>query len=137
MAFISQEEKTKLSPAIKAICKKYGLKGSLSIKHHSTLVLTISAGQIDFISNYNDCIKVKCDREHKSFTPAEKYIQVNPYWFREHFAGRAKEFFEEVVPAMKGQDWFDNSDSQTDYFHVKHYFDINIGRWNKPYVLSK
>ena len=32
--------------------------------------------------------------------------------------------------------WFDNSDIMTDYFHVKHYVSINVGQWNKPYILK-
>jgi hypothetical protein len=35
---------------------------------------------------------------------------------------------------MKGPDFFDHSDSQTDYFHLSHYTDINIGKWDRPYV---
>jgi hypothetical protein len=38
---------------------------------------------------------------------------------------------------MRGNDWFDESDSMTDYFHTAFYTDINVGRWNKPYVHSK
>ena len=37
---------------------------------------------------------------------------------------------------MKGPDWFDKSDAMTDYFHISHYCDINVGRWNKPYFLQ-
>lgn len=53
MAYISQEEKSKIAPVVKDICKKYGVKASLSINNHSTLVLTISSAKIDFIQNYN------------------------------------------------------------------------------------
>jgi len=40
------------------------------------------------------------------------------------------------LAAMKGPGWFDKSDSMTDYFHVKHYCDINVGKYNKPYFLQ-
>jgi hypothetical protein len=30
----------------------------------------------------------------------------------------------------------DRSDIQTDYFDVGWYVDVNIGRWNKPYILE-
>ena len=43
------------------------------------------------------------------------------------------DFLNEVKQAMRGADFFDDSDSQTDYFHCSHYIEINIGRWNKPY----
>ena len=42
MAYISQEDKKALAPKIKSILKQYGLKGSLSIRHHPTLVLNIA-----------------------------------------------------------------------------------------------
>jgi len=36
MAWMNQERKAALAPAIKAALKKYGLKGSLSVNNHST-----------------------------------------------------------------------------------------------------
>jgi hypothetical protein len=30
----------------------------------------------------------------------------------------------------------DNSDIMTDYFDVGWYVDVNIGLWNKPYILE-
>ena len=35
---------------------------------------------------------------------------------------------------IKYQDFFNNDDIMTDYFHRSHYIDINIGSWNKPYI---
>ena len=122
MAYVSQEMKRELAPAIKAICKKYGIKGSLAVRHHSTLVLNIKSGKIDFAKD----------------STADNYnYQVNTYWTDEHYTGKAKKFFAEVIAAMKGPEFFDNSDAMTDYFHVSHYIDINLGSWNKPYVLEK
>jgi hypothetical protein len=62
---------------------------------------------------------------------------VNPYHYEKHFSGRALEFLSEVIPAMYGPDYFDHSDSQSDYFHCSHYIDVSIGRWNRPYALVK
>ena len=116
MAYMSQEHKARLAPTIKAICKKYGIKATLSVRNHSSLVLTVKQGNIDFGGDY---------------------IQVNPYWYHEHFTGRAKDFLSEVIPAMYGPEYFDHSDAQTDYFHCSHYIDVNIGRWDAPYALEK
>ena len=122
MAYVSQEMKRELAPAIKAICKKYGIKGSLAVRHHSTLVLNIKSGKIDFAKD----------------STADNYnYQVNTYHTDSHYTGKAKKFFAEVIAAMKGPEFFDNSDAMTDYFHVSHYIDINLGNWNKPYVLEK
>ena len=53
MAYMSQENKASKAPKIAAICKQFGVKATLAVRHHSTLVLNISSGPIDFISNYN------------------------------------------------------------------------------------
>ena len=135
MAYVSQEMKAKLAPAVKALLKQYGLKGSLSIHHHSTLVLTVASGKIDFIKNFNTTCERLPRPEHLPFQPATKNISVNPYWAHEHFSGAARDFLVAAIDALKGPDYFDHSDIQTDYFHRSHYVDINIGRWDKPYAV--
>lgn len=133
MAFVSQELKSKLAPKIKAICKKYKVKASLAVNNHSTLVLNVQSSPIDFIKNFNETIDSRGSVYHaNSFSPAEKSIQVNPYWYQDHFSGKAKAFLSEVLPAMNDGN-FDKSDIQSDYFHVGWYVSVNIGKWNKPY----
>ena len=119
MAYVSQKDKAQLAPQIKKVLNKYGMKGSISIRHHSTLVVTIQSGSIKFDHSHGD-----------------GYTQVNVYHIESHYKGKAQKFLTELLAAMKGPDWFDKSDAMTDYFHVKHYCDINIGRWNKPYFLQ-
>ena len=48
MAYVSQETKAKLSPTIKAILKKYKMKGTIAVKHHFSLVVNLQSGPIDF-----------------------------------------------------------------------------------------
>jgi hypothetical protein len=43
----------------------------------------------------------------------------------------------ELLDAMKGPKYFNNDDAMTDYFSRSHYTDINIGKWNKPFVLKE
>lgn len=130
MAYVSQELKAKIAPKIKAICKKYGVKASLAVRHHSTLVLNVKAGKVDFITDFNE-------NNHNSprFEPAVGSIQVNPYHYKDHFGGESYHFLKEVIPAMNDGNW-DKSDIQTDYFNVGWYIDVNIGKWNKPYTLE-
>lgn len=134
MAYMDQDRKEKLAPAVKAILKKYRLKGSLSVRNHSTLVLTIASGPIDFIGTRNRVVKQHPRYNERDFTPAENSLSVNTHWYQEHFDGRALEFLKEVIPAMNLGN-FDDSDSMTDYFHCGWYVNIDIGRWNKPYQL--
>ena len=128
MAYMSQEKKAKIAPAVKAICKRYGVKASLAVRNHSTLVLNIKSGKIDFINDYGSTPEARAD--------AEKFgIQVNPYHYKSHFGGEAYHFLSEVIPAMNDGN-HDRSDIQTDYFDVGWYIDVNIGRWNKKYELE-
>ena len=140
MAYVSQERKANIAPVVKAILKKYGIKGSLSVRNHSVLCLTVKSGPIDFIENL---IKTDADKPYaKNFSDAQvaslrknQNLDVNPYWYHEHFSGTAKSFLAEVLTAMNVGN-HDNSDIQSDYFDCGWYVDVNIGRWNKPYVFA-
>ena len=129
MAYVSQELKARLAPRIRAICKRHGILASLSVRNHSSLVLTVRQGKIDFVADYGISPQ---DREHaKQFG-----IHVNPYHYKSHFNGRALRFLSEVIPAMNDGN-HDRSDIQSDYFDVGWYVDVSIGRWNRPYALEK
>ena len=135
MAYFNQERKAKIAPKIKAILAKYKVKGSLAVRNHSTLCLNIKSGSIDFIGNFNKTISADHYLTARGFTPAEKSLSVNPYHYDNHFSGKALAFMQEVFAAMKGADWYDNSDAQTDYFDTAYYVDVNIGSWNKNYII--
>jgi hypothetical protein len=113
MAYVSQEDKAKLAPVIKYVLAKYGMKGTISVRHHSTLVVTVKSGNIDF---------------------GGTDIDVNVYWINEHYTGKARDFLNELHQAMMGPNWFCDDDVQTDYVHRSHYCDIRIGNWQRPYV---
>ena len=141
MAYMNQERKQQRAPIIKAILKKYNVKGTLAVRNHSTLVLNIKSGSIDFIENYikTDADKHygnKMDQNQIEYLRKNNAIDVNPYWYQEHYTGKAKDFLKEVLDAMYGSDYFDESDAQVDYFHCSHYVDVNIGTWNKPYEVE-
>jgi hypothetical protein len=134
---MNQERKAVIANALKPILKKYGIKGTLSVRNHSSIVLTLKSGKIDFIDNSNQV----CGNDHyqvsRGFRPnTQGYDQVNPYWFQDHYDGVAKEFLTEAFAALKSAGWYDRSDAMTDYFDTAYYFDINIGKWNKPYQVE-
>lgn len=138
MAYVSQDLKAKLAPTIKSIMKKYGLKGSLAVRNHSTLVLNLKQGKIDFVENFiaTDAAKPhagKMSADQVAYIRKNQFLDVNTYWAHEHYSGKAKAALVELIAAMKGPDFFDHTDAQIDYFHVSHYIDINVGKWNKPY----
>tara|TARA_B110000046_G_scaffold80497_1_gene88738 strand:+ start:255 stop:614 length:360 start_codon:yes stop_codon:yes gene_type:complete len=115
MAYVSKEDKKTLAPAIKKVLAEYGVKGTIKVCHHSTLVVTIR--------------KVPAGL----FTPKEiANGDVNVYHIDTFFEGTAKKFLTKLLAAMKGDKWFDKSDSMIDYFHTAWYNDIKIGGWDKP-----
>ena len=138
MAYMNQERKAKIAQALKPILAKYKVKGSLSVRSHMTIVLTLKSGAIDFIGNSNRV----CGNDHyqvaRGFKPnTNGSDQVNPDWFQDHYDGKAKAFLTEAFKALKAADWYDESDAMTDYFNTAYYVDVNIGKWDKPYILEK
>ena len=138
--YMSQERKQSLTPAIKAVLKKYGVKASIAVRNHSTLVVNIKSGSIDFIENFiqTDASVLhgrKMAQEQIDYIRKNKSLDVNPYWYKEHFSGKAKAFLMELLPAMNAGN-HNNSDIQSDYFDVGWYVDVNIGKWNKPYIVE-
>jgi hypothetical protein len=142
MAYVSQELKAKLAPRIKEICKQYGVKASIAVRNHSTLVLNIKSGKIDFIENYIKTDAAKpygqpMSQDQVAYIRKNRSLDVNTHWAHEHYSGTAKQFLGKMISAMKGPDFFDHTDAQTDYFHCSHYIDINVGSWDKPYTFEK
>jgi len=138
MAYINQETKSKLTPGIKAILLKYGLKGSLRIRNHSTLVLTIKSGKLDFINNSVDklshasAVNLPFASDSIAAIKKEQYINVNVYHIGTNFSGVCAAALSELRAAMSVGSW-DRSDAQYDHFDVGWYVNITVGAWDKPY----
>ena len=114
MAFISQETKKKLAPAIKAVFKQYGVKGTISINNHSCLMVKLKEGAVDF-----GCDQLQIHHSHGS-----------------SFSGETRQFVEKLFAAMKGDQWYDNSDCMTDYFDTAYYMRVNVGDYDKGYKVT-
>lgn len=126
MAYVSQEMKKEIAPAIKAVLKKYNMKGSIAVRHHSSLVCNIKSGPLDIIG----ALPVS------EYGPRD-YIQVNEHWIKENYDdATVVAFLTELKDAMRGPDFFDESDIMTDYFHVSHYISMNVGTFSKPYIYT-
>ena len=124
MAYIKTEEVAAIRGQLKEKFK--GLKFSVRKHHHSSVDVTIKAGNVDF----------------SGITDSNGYAQINQYWLDR--TGKHQYLFEEIIKLIKtapasvegGREWFDDSDSMTDYFHTAFYFSVNVGSWDKPYVYS-
>ena len=134
MAYMSQERKRGLAGPIKVALKKYGIKATIGVRDHSTLVIRIKSGVLDLIRNYNS-VNTKEWGGAFEFEPAVGYIDVNPYHYEKHFIGTALKFMKELFYAANHGNW-DKSDIMTDYFNVGWYVDVEIGNWNKPYEVK-
>jgi hypothetical protein len=116
MAYVSQDTKAKLAPGIKAVLKRYKMKGTVAVRHNSTLTVNLKEGSIDF---------------------GASLLNINTYHIDTNHTGVAQKFLTELVSAMKGPDYFDHSDIGSDYFFCSHYVAINIGKWDKPYIQTR
>ena len=114
MAFISQQKKKELAPAIKAVAKKYGMQVTIGVDNHSSLIVRVKEGPLAF----------------------DAYEQVNTYHIEKFYGTGTKQtaFLEEMLVAMKGEGWYCNDDPMTDYFDRAYYTDIHIGKWDKAYI---
>ena len=137
MAYISQEKKKELAVGIKKVLKKYGMKGTMGVNHHSSLVVNLWEGALDLLGDaqkHND--KVAQQRGQESY-PIGDYLQVNTSRADEWaFDETIANFYKELIAAMKGTEWYNNSDIMTDYFDIAYYLDVNVGKWNKGYVYN-
>jgi hypothetical protein len=138
MAYITKAEVQALQPKLKVINQKYGVKATFSGSNSSTLTLTVQSGKVDFIGNYIENLagngRISNAQERAEYISKVHNIQVNHYYLQEAFSCLALEYLEEVKAVMLENHW-DKSDSQTDYFCCSYFVGIDIGRWNKGYVL--
>ena len=133
MAFVTQEMKKELAPGIKAVLKKYGMKGSISINNHSSLVVTLQQGPLSFKG-----VDYRGNDIYYLATDGNMHSQVNTYHIDKFYTGETADFLNELVAAMKGKtsrgEWYDKTDIMTDYFDIAYYVNVNVGKFDKGYV---
>lgn len=128
MAYITQEQKKAIAAELKKVIPQ-GWKYSVAVRDHSTIALSITSAPVDLLAI------VKANREHPT---SGGHIQLNHFYLGDEFKGNAEmiELFGKIYNTLKGPDFFDKSDSQSDYFNVSHYIRINIGRFDKDFQVS-
>lgn len=129
MAYISSEEVKKIRQALKKEFKN--LKLSVTREHHSVVNVSIMSSDIDFINSLTErgeCLRNKRD-----------YMQVNQYYIEEYFNGKAKEILLKIKDIITGIKTCKNSnagDLSADYSDYNYFYNINIGKFDKPYQLT-
>lgn len=145
MAHMNQEKKNAIAPQIKAVLKKYRTKGTVAVRNYSTLVVNIKSSDLDLVGaadRWNAYIAQR--RSYVQRYAVEDNFDVNPYHevsnMREIGEDEIADFYEELIAAMNGVGTafanYDNSDIQTDYFDIGWYVDINVGKWDRPFVYT-
>lgn len=134
MAYVNQERKAQLAASLKKVIPA-GWKYSLAVRNHSTISLTISAAPVDLLAEYARIANAKYEArgEGLRYEEVPTHHQVNVYHLDTQF-DESLPAFEAIRTALNAGN-HDRSDSQTDYYDVGWYVDIQIGRWDKPFVV--
>lgn len=137
MAYMSQERKTKLAANLKALGLK-GWKFSLRVRHHSTIVMTVTAAPVDVIGIANASTAYKNRGRDNAGRMCTDTVDVNPYWMDDQFSQDPTFLatMRDVLNALNDGN-HDRSDIMTDYFDVGWYVDIKFGSWDKPFLNTK
>ena len=134
MAYISTEEVAAIRKELKKELPEY--KFSVKKCHHSSVTVAFMKGPAweEFQSR---------DRYTGEYSTAtmDDHEQLNHAWAEDFYGEKNAAIIKKVEKIIKtapynagvGDLWFDESDSQSDYFHTAFYMSIHIGQWDKPY----
>jgi len=115
MAYMNQEKKSNIATLLKAVVPK-GWKYTLSVKHYSTIIMTIQSAPVDLLSLNNGS------------------NSINEYYPENHFSGETLETIKTII-AVLNTDNHNRSDIMSDYHDVGHYISLKIGKREKPFML--
>lgn len=145
MAYVNKEKKAKIKEALQQVMPK-DWKWSLAVRNHSTAVLTISKAPIDLVAIFCDAAdvynKVRVDIYGEPVHTTQRQRESMNYDVTKWDMQRMTEglqnryiaaIFDKIFDAMN-TDNHDNSDIMTDYFDVGHYVDVQIGKWDRPFI---
>ena len=136
MAYMNQERKAVIKANLDKALKGTGVKYSLKCSNLS-ITCTIKSAPVDFIANSNETCGADFYQTSRGFqTNTTGYDQVNHYHYRDHYSGKAKELMTKIVTAIYSGDYYDRSDAMSDYFDTAYYAHINVGKWDKPFVVT-
>ena len=117
MAYINAKEVKQIREELK---KQYpDIKWSVSKEDSRNVNVCMLEGNIDF-----------------SDIETTGYFSINEYHLYKHPEHHQKLFNNiiDIIKTSSDRKWFDESDSMTDYFHTAFYFDLSVGKYQKPYI---
>ena len=133
MAYITTQEVAAIRKELKAQLPQY--KFSVTKHHHSSVTVAFMKGPAFSEYTYFD----RYAGEQKE-SVLEGHEQLNHY-HAERFYGeenaaiinKVEEIIKTAPVKAGGREWYDDSDSQTDYFDTAFYMNIHVGKWDKEY----
>ena len=121
MAYMDQEIKSKIAVQEAPLLKKYGLKGTFKTEKRA-ITLVLRSGIVDFGPRDASFRGDETARENK--------------WGSDEIKLQALEILSELDTAMRLPSYFDKTDTYSDYFHTSYYYYVQVGEWNKGYILT-
>jgi|ERR1035437_968578 hypothetical protein len=111
MAYITSEEISEKRKAIKKAFPKW--KFSITRRHYSTIVVDILEADIKLTD--------------------KPYEGVNHFYIKDHYQGEIKEALQQIADIMIKGEKIVSEDS--DYGSIPNFYvDLNIGKWDKPFI---
>lgn len=131
MAYMDQANKKRLAGlAKKALSKWPAVKWSVAVRNHSTVVLTVNEGDLDFLAG------VASEGPHldslRKRLAERGDTEVQHYTIERDWAGDARAFLLAARTALETGN-HNRNDAQSDYYDVGWYIKIQIGRFDRPY----
>lgn len=123
MAYIDQTKKKEIAAKLKRVVPA-GWRYSLAIRNHTALVMTIRSAPLNLLADVQWDERAT-NRGHTRFHPNHQ----------RHFSEENRKVLEAIWDVLNDGNW-DKSDIMTDYFNVGWYVDLDIGQWNKPFVVK-
>lgn len=134
MAYMNQDKKKAIVAQLKKIIP-LDWKWSVAVENHSTLHLNIASAPVDLIGE----MRAYTDPAYHNYVGKDaakpSYAIPNHHWLDNAYKGELLVLFENIKEAMMFGN-HDNSDIMTDYFDVGHYISINLGKWNRPFIVN-
>jgi len=135
MAYINQAQKAIIAAELKKVVPA-GWKYTLSIHNHTSLIFTLFSAPVDLLEMCNRLQKAKWEARGQEYSSQKTEFSVNNNFMQDQVEGPALEIFQAIFSAMNCGN-HDNSDTMTDYYDVGWYVNVNVGRWDHPFVVTE
>jgi hypothetical protein len=137
MAHYTQQQKKQIAPAVQALLKKHGLKGTLSVKYGHTVLLTIRSGPFHFLGESSGT-----NWEWLRDSPIDTYNVLEPddKAKREEFVAIIKELYDIMNEGCrkKGSCFCnEKGEYETRYFDKSWFVEIKVGSSRKPFTITE